>query len=263
MAAPQAPESTPENSQPKNFGAAAEKILRMLEAVAAPGGPHRLADITLRAGIPKSTAHRLAVLLTAEGYLVAVGGGRYGIGPQLRALAAQAMGDANDTVHDLLRDLQQAIGGQTIHLALRSGDHAVYIHKLDSDKPYQMASRVGMHIPLHCTSIGKAILSQLPSEEIDEIIARAGLPQRTPTTITNRAALYRELEEIRARGYALDNEENEPTIRCIGVPVADANRQLLGGISVSTVTFVTEREELTSFVPALWTAASSITKVLR
>src|ERR1700761_5109375 len=259
MAAPQAPDG----GQPKNFGAAAEKILRVLEAVATPGGPHRLADITLRAGIPKSTAHRLAVLLTAEGYLVAVGGGRYGIGPQMRALAAQAMGDANDTVHDLLRDLQQAIGGQTVHLALRSGDHAVYIHKLDSDKPYQMASRVGMHIPLHCTSIGKAILSQLPSEEVDEIIARAGLTQRTPTTITSRAALYRELEEIRARGYALDNEENEPTIRCIGVPVADPSRQVLGGVSISTVTFVTEREELISFVPALQAAASSIAKALR
>lgn len=259
MAGPQAPES----SQPKNFGAAAEKILRVLEAVAAPGGPHRLADITLRAGIPKSTAHRLAVLLTAEGYLVAVGGGRYGIGPQLRALAAQAMGDANDGVHDLLRDLQQAVGGQTVHLALRSGDHAVYIHKLDSDKPYQMASRVGMHIPLHCTSIGKAILSQLPSEEIDEIIARAGLPQRTPTTITSRAALYRELEQIRAHGYAIDEEENEPTIRCVGVPVADASRQVIGGVSISTVTFVTERGELTSFVPALQSAASSIAQVLR
>ena len=259
MDGPQAPEST----QPKNVGAAAEKILRVLEAVAAPGGPHRLADITLRAGIPKSTAHRLAVLLTAEGYLVAVGGGRYGTGPQFRVLAAQAMGDANDGVHDLLRDLQQAVGGQTIHLALRSGDHAVYIHKLDSDKPYQMASRVGMHIPLHCTAIGKAILSQLPFEEIDELIARAGLPQRTPATITNRTALYRELERVRDRGYAIDEEENEPAIRCIGVAVADAGRQLLGGVSISTVTFVTEREELTSFVPALQSAASSIAKVLR
>jgi IclR family acetate operon transcriptional repressor len=247
----------------RNAGAAAEKILRVLEAVAAPNGPHRLADITLRAGIPKSTAHRLAVLLTAEGYLVAVGGGQYGVGPQLRAFAAQVMGDANDGVHDLLRDLQQLAGGHTVHLALRSGDHAVYIHKVDGDKPYQMASRVGMHLPLHCTAIGKSILSQLPADEVDEIIARAGLPQRTATTITDRGDLHRELEAIRSRGYAIDNEENEPTIRCIGVPVADGSRRLLGGVSISTVTFMTPRKELATFAPPLLAAANSIAQVLR
>ncbi len=257
------PELPADGARSSNAGAAAEKILRVLEAVAAPGGPHRLADITLRAGIPKSTAHRLAVLLTAEGYLVAVGSGRYGIGPQLRAFAAQVLGDANDGVYDLLRDLQQAVGGHTVHLALRSGDHAVYIHKVDGDKPYQMASRVGMHMPLHCTAIGKAILAQLPPEEVDEIIARAGLPQRTPTTITKRSDLYRELAEIQARGFAVGNEENEPTIRCIAVPVADASRQLLGGVSISTVTFITPMEELATFTGALQAAASSIAQVLR
>lgn len=247
----------------RNVGAAAEKILRVLEAVAAPGGPHRLADITLRAGIPKSTAHRLAVLLTAEGYLVTVGGGRYGVGPQLRALAAQVMGDASDGLRGLLGDLQRSVGGHTVHLALRSGDDAVYIQKLDGDKPYQMASRVGMHLPLHCTAIGKAILSQLPASEIDGIIARTGLPRRTPATITTRADLDRELDTIRSSGYALDDEENEPTIRCIAVPVADTNRQLLGGVSISTVTFLTAREELETFVEPLLAAGSSISQVLR
>jgi IclR family acetate operon transcriptional repressor len=236
--------------------------MRVLEAAAAAGGPHGLADITLRAGILKSTAHRLAVLLAAEGYLVSVGGGRYGVGPQLRTLAAEVMRDANDGVHSLLQDLQQAVGGHTVHLALRSGDHAVYIQKVDSSQPYQLASRVGMRIPLHCTAIGKVILSQLPAATTDEIIARAGLPRRTATTITRRADLHRELQLIRGRGYALDNEENEPTIRCIAVPVADAGRQLLGGVSISAVTFVTTAEELETFAAPLMAAASSIAQVL-
>jgi IclR family transcriptional regulator, acetate operon repressor len=247
----------------RNAGAAADKVLRVLEAVALPGGPHRLADITLRAGIPKSTAHRLAVLLTAEGYLVAVGGGRYGTGPQLRAFAAQVVGNPNDGVERLLQDLKQATGGQTVHLGLRSGDHAVYINKVDGDRPYQMASRVGMHIPLHCSAIGKAILSQLPTEEVDEIIVRAGLPRRTATTITDRASLHRDLEKIRQLGYALDQEENEATIRCIAVPVCDPSRKLLGGVSISTVTFVTTNEELLTFAPALMSTAAGIAHVLR
>ena len=202
----------------RNEGAATGKILRVLEAVAAPGGPHRLADITLRAGVPKSTAHRLVTLLTAENYLVSRNGS-YGVGPQLRAVAAQVMGHANDGVRGLLSDLQHAVGGHTVHLALRRGDDAVYINKLDGDQPYQMASRVGMSIPLHSSAIGKAILSTLPADDIDGIVRRAGLPRRTPATITDPGALADELQTIRARGYAVDDEENEPTIRCIAVPV--------------------------------------------
>lgn len=246
----------------RTVGGAADKVLRVLEAVAEPGGPHWLADITLRAGIPKSSAHRLAVVLTAEGYLVAVGNGRYGVGPQLRAFAAQVVGDANAGVHELLRDLQRTVGGHTVHLAIRSGDHAVYIHKIDGDRPYQMASRVGMHMPLHCTSIGKAILSKLPEEEVDEIIARAGLAPRTPTTITDRSTLHRELDGVRARGYAVDDEENEATIRCIAVPVSNASGQLLGGLSVSTVTFTTTCEELATFADPLIKAAATVAQVL-
>jgi IclR family acetate operon transcriptional repressor len=246
----------------RTVGGAADKVLRVLEAVAEPGGPHRLGDITLRAGILKSSAHRLAVVLVAEGYLVALGNGLYGVGPQLRALAAQVTGDANGGLHDLLQDLQQSVGGHTVHLAVRSGDHAVYIHKIDGDRPYQMASRVGMHLPLHCTSIGKAILSRLPAAEVDGVVARTGLPARTPTTITDRADLHRALDEVRAQGFAVDDEENEATIRCIAVPVTDSAGQLFGGLSVSTVTFTTSRDELRSFVEPLTRTAVGVAQVL-
>ena len=253
----------PHHAPATNAGAAADKLLRVLEAVAAPGGPHRLADITLGAGIPKSTAHRLAVQLAAEGYLVTVSGGRYGIGPRLRTLAAQVVGDSTEAVAGMLRDLQQAVGGHTVHLALRSGDHAVYVHKLDGRTPYQMASRVGMQLPLHCTAIGKAILSRLPAREIDEIIARTGLPRRTPATITRRAALQRELAAVRARGFAVDDEENEPTIRCLAVPIGDERGPGQGGVSISTITRITDRDELVSFVGPLTAAAAGIAQVLR
>ena len=124
---------TPPAAADRNEGAATGKMLRVLEAVAAPGGPHRLADITLRAGVPKSTAHRLVTLLTAENYLVSRNGS-YGVGPHLRAFAAQVMGHANDGVRGLLSDLQHAVGGHTVHLALRRGDEAVYINKIDGDQ---------------------------------------------------------------------------------------------------------------------------------
>lgn len=243
-------------------GGSADKILRVLNAVAAPGGPHRLVDLSRRTGVSKSSAHRLAVLLTAEGYLVTNGGGMYDVGPELRALAAQVVGDGRAGVHKILVDLQELVSGQTVHLAVRSGDHAIYIDKVDGDRPYQMASRVGMRLLLHSTAIGKAILSRLPTDEVDQISTHSGLPTRTPNTVRTRAELHRELDLVRARGCAYDDEENEATIRCVAVPVSSADRNLLGGLSVSTVTFVTSREELEAFVEPLLAFAPRVGKAL-
>jgi IclR family acetate operon transcriptional repressor len=243
-------------------GNATQKALRVLEAAAAPNGPHRLGDIAARAAVAKATTHRLLVLLVGDGYLTADGGGLYGAGPRLHAFAAEVSAQSPRDVAELLRGLQQVVGGHTVHLALRSGDHATYIQKIDSDQSYQMASRVGMSIPLHCTAIGKAILAYLPNDELDSVVATRGLPGRTPATITDRRRLDAELAFIRERGYAVDDEENESTIRCVAAPVLDAGGRPLGGVSVSTVTFVVSREKLESFVPDLLATAGKVARAL-
>jgi IclR family acetate operon transcriptional repressor len=118
-----------------------------------------------------------------------------------------------------------------------------------------------MSLPLHCTAIGKCILAYLPAAEVEEIVGQ-GLPRRTPATITDRRRLDAELAFIRERGYAVDNEENELTIRCVAAPVFDAARQPLGGVSVSTVTFAVSQEKLESFVPDLVDTASRVSRAL-
>lgn len=243
-------------------GNAAEKTLRVLEAAAAANGPHRLADIATRATVAKASAHRLLVMLVADGYLVAAGSGRYGVGPRLRAFAAQVAADDRFDISQELRELQQAVGGHTVHLALRSGSHCTYINKVDGTQPYQMASRIGMSIPLHCTAVGKSILAYLPADEIGAIVAGAGLPARTPATITDLKRLDAELAFIRDRGYAVDDEENEPTIRCIGAPVVDLSGRPVGGVSVTTVTFVVSRELLETFAPSLLATAAKISQAM-
>lgn len=243
-------------------GNAAEKMLRVLEAAAAPDGPHRLADIAVRAAVAKPSAHRLLVILAASGYVTADGGGWYGVGPRLRAFASQVAAEEPEGIERPLRDLQRATGGQTVHLALRTGNHATYVSKIDSDHPYQMASRVGMSIPLHCTAIGKSILAHLPEAELDDVVAATGLPARTPATITDRRRLDAELAYIRDRGYAVDDEENEATIRCVGAPVLDPGQRPLGGVSITTVTFAVSRAELETYVPALITAAGEVSRAL-
>lgn len=242
-------------------GNATQKALRVLEAAAAPNGPHRLADIAARAAVAKPSAHRLLVMLVADGYLTADGNGRYGVGPRLHAFAAEVSANGPRDVRQLLQPLQRAVGGHTVHLALRSGNHATYISKIDSDQPYQMASRVGMSLPLHCTAIGKCIIAYLPPAELDEIVAQ-GLPSRTAATITDRLRLDAELAFIRERGYAVDDEENELTIRCVAAPVFDDAHRPLGGVSVSTVTFAVSREELEGFVPELIATAGRVSAAM-
>lgn len=241
-------------------GTAAEKALRVLEAAAVE--PQRLNDIASRAAVPKATAHRLLLMLAAQGYLVAEGGGHYRIGTRLRTLAAQVAARGEQSIDELLRELQAAVDGHTVHLGLRNGSAATYIRKIDADHPYQMASRVGMQLPLHCTAIGKAILAHLPATEVDEVLG-PGLPARTPATITSKRRLKKELVAVRDLGYAVDDEENEATIRCIAAPVLAADGHPLGAVSVSTVVFVVTRKRLDSFAPPLRTAAERLSEVLR
>ena len=241
---------------------AMDKVLRILEAVAATPYSRAFGEIAAEARVGRPSAHRLLSMLAGSGYVTAEGGGRYATGPRLRALAAtvSAVPD-DDEIGDLLRALQEQVGGNTVHLSLRAGDRAVYIAKVNASQPYQMASRVGMRIPMHCTAAGKCILAGLSRQEVTDVVATAGLPGRTAATITDRRRLDRELTAVRARGYAVDDEENEETIRCIAVPLRSASGVVVGGISVSTVTFAVPREELLHFAGPLQATATVLSRV--
>jgi IclR family acetate operon transcriptional repressor len=243
-------------------GTSVEKAMRILEALAVPDGPHRLMDVAQRAAVPRSTAYRVLATLTAEGFAENCGDGRYGVGGRLGGLGAQIVSVVAAGVRPALCRLQQGAGGNTVHLAVRVGDHAVYLHKVDSDKPYEMRSRVGNQLRLHCTAIGKAILAHLPPQEVDAVVTSAGLPARTPATITDLVALGAELAAVRERGYAVDDEENEATVRCIGAAILDRAGRPKGGVSISTVTFAVDRAELLGYAPLLQATVQGMTDLI-
>lgn len=117
-------------------------------------------------------------------------------------------------------------------------------------------------MPLHSTAIGKSILAHLPEEQVRALIASAGLPPRTPNTLTSPEALLAELETVRARGFAMDDEENEATIRCIGAALLDPGGSPVGGVSITTVTFLVSREEIEAYAPALRAATQALAPLL-
>ncbi len=248
-------------AQTSGEGAAPRKLLNLLGSLASSNGGLRLGALAEQSGVPKSTAHRLLAVLVSEGWASGHEGGSYELGPRARAFAAAAMRDAvNSSVDAVLQELSDEIG-QTVHLGLAAGDHFIYTHKVDGPHGFGIASRVGMKQFLHSTAIGKCILASMSDQEVTDLAQRAGLPSRTPRTHTTLQPLLLDLAEIRGRGYALDEEENELNIRCLAVPVQVAEKTV-GAVSVCTITLLTDRTAVTGFAPACWEAAKRIQELL-
>ncbi|MBB5870298.1 DNA-binding IclR family transcriptional regulator [Allocatelliglobosispora scoriae] len=212
---------------------AVDKVLSVLDGLA---DHERLAEITAATGLPKSTVHRILQSLVARGYATTDGEGGYLPGPRVLALAGRVMGrlDPAKAARPALTALRDRTGF-TVHLGLRSGDEVVYADKLAADRPYEMRSRVGQSLHLHSTAIGKAILAALPEEQVRAICARTGLPRLASRTITDLGALLRVLAEVRERGYAVDDEENEPGLRCVAAVVTGGQGEVVGAVSVSAL----------------------------
>jgi IclR family transcriptional regulator, acetate operon repressor len=213
-------------------GGSIDKALTVLEALAEHS---RVTDIAVGTGLPKSTVHRILQSLVGWGFARTDG-----------TLAGKVMSRFDPAQHadSALQGLRDRTGF-TVHFAIRSGDEAVYVRKLEGLRPYQMGSRVGMSLRLHSTSIGKAILAQLSDREVAAITSRTGLDPRTQHTITDVDALVAHLTEVRRRGHAIDDEENERGIRCVGAPVFDHTGAVMGGISVSGLAFEVDADDTT------------------
>jgi DNA-binding IclR family transcriptional regulator len=116
--------------------------------------------------------------------------------------------------------------------------------KIEPSRSVRMITRVGASNPLHCTSVGKAILAFLPEERIADILRRIRYERFTSRTIATAEALRVEIEKTRRRGYAVDDEELEEGLRCIAVPLLDAQRQPIAAVSVSGPSFRVTAQKL-------------------
>jgi IclR family transcriptional regulator, acetate operon repressor len=241
-------------------GSSIDKTLAVLEALAE---HHGVTDIAVATGVSKSTVHRILQALVLWGFARPDGLGRYEPGPRILTLAGRVMYrfDPARQAAGAIRALSESTG-YTTHFAIRSVDEAVYVDKQEGSRPFQMPSRIGMSIALHTTAIGKAILGQLGDEEVLAISRRTGLAGRTPHSLTSEEDLLSHLARVRARGYAVDDEENEPGIRCVGAPVFDHTGQVLGGISISTLAMDLDMTGLEARAAEVVAAAKDVSAAL-
>jgi len=221
-----------------------QRGLQVLETLAQESGDWGLAltDVAERVGLDKATTSRLLQTLCTLGYAYQERETRlYRLTGKLMSLGAyfSANLDLPRRMGPLLNELRSQ-SGETVHLGVLEGanaDRVVYIAKLETALPVQIASAIGQTMPVHTTSLGKAIFAALPEEERDRRLAQMTLERRTAQSITDLEALRADIAHARARGYAIDDRENEEGVTCVGSALLDGKGRVVAAVSVSGPTY--------------------------
>jgi IclR family acetate operon transcriptional repressor len=152
--------------------------------------------------------------------------------------------------------------GETANLAIADGGQVVFLSQVETHEPIRAFFRPGTRGPIHASGIGKALLAYFAEGRVERVVRDQGLPAFTARTITDRARLARALAEIRARGWALDDEERTEGMRCIAAPIFNEFREAIAGVSVSgpTVRMTEAREAV--FGACVRAAADRITRAI-
>lgn len=195
-------------------------MLDVIEHLAGADSDASADDLAESTGIPLPTLYRLLRLLLDRGYVRGTTTGRYALGPHLIRIGEAASAALGTSAKPILRKLA-AQTGETANMAMRDGDEVVYIAQAQppAGPTLRMFTEPGRRVRPHCTALGKAVLAQIPRDGAIAILKRNGMPPLTSATITDEATLLEELDEVRERGYAVDEEEEEQGLHCIAVPV--------------------------------------------
>ncbi len=247
--------------QPESHGGgSALKVFAVLETVASAQRPLAISELAALLGVPKPTMHRIVRQLDGEGLLQREPNRRvYGPGPRLLNFALGAIYSSMRSAprHAVLEGLSAAVG-ETCNFGMMTGNAVVYLDRVEASWPFGLKFEPGSRVPLHCTSVGKLLLSIQPRRRRDELIRAAPLARYTENTITNPDALHRELEEIRKRGYSIDNQEFLAGVVCLAVPVRDSKGMVCAGLAISAPHARMSVAESITHLPTLHAASSQL-----
>ena len=214
-----------------------ERIFALIELLAAHPAGASLQTLAQGTALAKSTVHRLLASLVGLGYVSQEEtSGRYRLTLKMFELSSGIVNDMAimEVAKAHLERLAQRTG-EAVHLVIRDGQDIVYIYKTENG-PMRMSSRVGMRSPLYCTGVGKAILATLPAGEVAQVWAASRPRKLTERTVADLPHLQEQLETVRAKGYAVDDEENELGVRCVAVAIPGPDGRADSAFSISGLT---------------------------
>ena len=207
-----------------------ERVFELLEIIADAGGEASLTDLAAASELPMPTIHRLLRTCVLLGYARQLPSRRYALGARLIPLGERAGRQLGRVAQPKLVELVRELG-ETANLALMDGDQIVYVAQQPSPHAMRMFTEIGRRANLHNTGVGKAILATLSDEEVRRIAARTGLPTSTPKSHGTVDSLFADIADIRGRGYAIDDEEQELGVRCYAVAIPNAPAPMAVSVS--------------------------------
>jgi DNA-binding IclR family transcriptional regulator len=216
---------------------ALDRGLQILEFIALQESPVKVAEMAATLGIPRSAAYELVHTLKCRDYVVQDRDGLVSLGSRLLALGSRYgqsldLGHVAQEVATQVRDRSN----ETVQVGTLDHRHVLYIARADPSRMVRLVSAVGRRLPAHCTAIGKALLAQLDPADLDARLDGVELESFTPQSITDGDQLREALDQVRAEGFARDDRESNPEVRCVAAPVYDATGHCVAALSISVPT---------------------------
>jgi len=237
--------------------------IRLLKAFSEEQVDIGISELSRRLGVAKSTVHRLAATLAAEGLLEQdheTEKYRLGIALfRLGALVRRRM-DVSSQGRPYLYELREKTN-ETVHLAILDGTEIMYVYNLESTQAIRMRSDLGVRKPAYCTAEGQAILAFQPQAVVDAVIGQGLLP-RTPQTITDAAKLIKALALVRQRGCAIEDEESEIGMRGISAPIRNDAGEVVAAVGLAGPVTRLSKKAITAFVPHVIETADLVSRRL-
>ncbi len=211
-----------------------DRLAQLLDAIARYDDPVSLKTLAKDTGLHPSTAFRILASLVEHEFVERSPSGAYQLGIKLLQLGSRVQGrlDLRREAHGVLEWLRNEIG-ETVNLVMREGDDVVYLDRAAPNRMMRVEQMIGGHAPLHVTAVGKLYLAEGGAEACLDYAERTGLKARTTHSITDPAQLWKVARKALHDGYAVDDQEAELGVGCIGVPIRDSTGGMIAGISVS------------------------------
>jgi DNA-binding IclR family transcriptional regulator len=210
------------------------KVFRLIELLS---GTEEMSitEIGTAIGLNKGAVFRFISTLRSIGYIEQNPvNEKYRLTSKLFEIGSRVVTRINEVLeaHTVMEQLAQKTN-ETVHLAILNNGNVVYLDKIDSKHALRIFSRVGNQAPCYCTGLGKVLLAWLSDKEIGKIVKEKKMIKFTETTITSLSALHADLQKIRGRGYAIDNQEHEQGIQCVAAPIRNRTGKVIAAISIT------------------------------
>ncbi len=209
--------------------------MSLLDALARHATPVNLKQLATETRLHPSTAHRILSVMVDNRLVDRIEPGTYRLGIRLLELGSLVKSRISVRQEALphMQQLQQALG-ETVNLSVRHDDEVVYIERTSGNNSMmRVVQIIGARAPLHITAVGKLFLAEDGPDKCIDYARRTGLPKYTDNTLSDADTLAREIEKIRRQGYAVDDEEAEKGVSCIGAGIFNDEGRLVAGLSVS------------------------------